>query len=436
MRFYTKLIVCLLFTLLSAPLCAQISCLNASRNIRIGLVSQGLPSTWKIEPSTGFIEIFDQSKHQSVYSGKAAEIIVTAMKGGKMKVAVDSRKSLYYFSNELLFSAVGRAPINLKIRAGSRKSFSYRGSIAISPHNGGLRGINVVDIEDYLKSVVPSEIFNRAPDAAQQAQTIAARTYAIRNLSRHSGKDNFQLCDKVHCQVYSGIAREIKAASKAVSETAGKILIYGNSPANTVYHSNCGGYIIDSRAAWKGASVPYLIGHYDGISGHKPFCYYGKLIKTNSLKGKLPAPQKKITISQMGARSKTSTHKNFGHRVGMCQDGAIGMAAIGYSSRQILAFYYPGTKLATMRYAVPTGKPVETRPVVVASLPQTTPVSLISPPNPTQVNALRRSGKTGKPGSVKGALRQISANGGSYTAVGLRKLFWTPGEPGISRNIY
>ena len=172
------------------------------------------------------------------------------------------------------------------------------------------------------------------------------------------------------------------------------------------------------------------------LNRHKPFCYYGKLIKTNSLKGKLPAPQKKIRIAQLSSAAKASTHKNFGHRVGMCQDGAIGMAAIGYGFRQILAFYYPGTQLATMRYAVPTGKPVEDRPIVVASLPQTTPVSLAAPPNPTQVNALRRSGKTRKPGSIKGALRQISENGSGYTAVGLRKLFWTPGEPGISRNIY
>ncbi len=436
MRFYTRFIFCLFLSLLALPLSAQTSCLNASRNLRIGLISQGLPTTWKIEPSTGFVEIFDQNKKQSVYSGKAAEIVVTAMSGGKMKVAVDERKSLYYFSNELLFSAVGRPPINLKVRAGSHKSFSYRGSLAISPQKGGLRGVNIVDIEDYLKSVVPCEIYTRAPDAAQQAQAIAARTYAIRNLNRHTGSENFQLCDKVHCQVYSGIARETKAASSAVKETAGKILIYGNDPANTVYHSNCGGYLIDSRAAWKGTSVPYLIGHYDGISGQKPFCHYGSLIKKNARPEKLPAPQKSITITKRASDVKSSTHKSYGHRVGMCQGGAIGMSAIGYNSRQILAFYYPGTKLATMRYATPSGKPEEEQPTVVAGMPKTTPVSLIAPPKITQVSALQRIGSSDRPGSVKEALRQISANSSSHTATGLRKLFWTPGEPGISRSIY
>lgn len=433
-----RLLLCFLFVLLISPAYAQSSCLNAARNIRIGLVSQGLPTTWKIEPSTGFIEIFDEKKKQSVYSGKAAQIIISAMKGGKMKVAVDERKSLYYFSNELLFSPVGRPPINLKVSSGGKKSYSYRGSLAVSPQKGGLRGVNIVDIEDYLKSVVPSEIYNRAPDAAQQAQTIAARTYAVRNLNRHSGSENFQLCDKVHCQVYSGIAREIKLATKAVKETNGKILIYGSEPANTVYHSNCGGYIIDSRAAWKGSAVPYLLGHYDGVSGQKPFCYYGKLIKQNQKTEKLPKAHTSITISKMNAQSKKATHKNFGHRVGMCQDGAIGMAAIGYNARQVLAFYYPGTKMATMNYAVNGSQPVETTPIVVAAAPRTAQqVSLVAPPNPTQINALRRNSKTGQSSrSIKDTLKQISANRNDSAATSLRKIFWTPGQPGISRSIY
>lgn len=434
MYFYKKIFLCLFLALSAISVHGQNSCLNADRNIRIGLVSQGLPSTWKIEPSTGFIEIFDQAKRQSVYSGKAAEIIISAMSGGKMKVAVDSRKSLYYFSNELVFSALGRPPINLKVRADGRKSFSYRGSMAISPQKGGLRGVNIVDIEDYLKSVVPSEIFNRAPDAALQAQTIAARTYAIRNLNRHSGSENFQLCDKVHCQVYSGLAREIKTATKAVNETSGKILIYDNKPANTVYHANCGGYTIDSQAAWKGSSVPYLIGHYDGVSGQQPFCHYGREIKKGNYKGKLPALKKITTIKKLSAQSKKSAHKCFGHRVGMCQDGAIGMGAIGYSGRQILGFYYPGTKLATMRYAIPGSQPVVAdKPVVIASLAKSAAVELITPPNPTQISALRRNHRTK---SVKNTLQQISANIHSNSAVGLRKIFWTPKEPGISRSIY
>jgi stage II sporulation protein D len=401
-------------------------------------VSQGLPETWKIEPSTGFIEIFDVKKRQSVYSGKAAQIVISAMKGGKMKVAVDERKSLYYFSNELLFSAVGRAPINLKVLAGGKKSYSYRGTLAISPQKGGLRGVNIVDIEDYLKSVVPSEIYNRAPDAAQQAQTIAARTYAVRNLKRHSGSENFQLCDKVHCQVYSGIAREIKVATNAVKATNGKILIYGSEPANTVYHSNCGGYIIDSRAAWKGSEVPYLIGHYDGVVGQKPFCHFGKQIKLNQNTDKLPKPQASITIAKMQAQATKSTHKNFGHRVGMCQDGAIGMAAIGYNSRQLLAFYYPGTKMATMNYAVDGSQPVEEAPVVVAAAPRPTQtVSLVAPPNPTQISALQRNSKTGQSGrSIKDTLKQVSTSRIDSAATSLRKIFWTPGQPGISRSIY
>lgn len=357
-----------------------------------------------------------------------------------MKVAVDQRKSLYYFSNELVFSALGRTPINLKVKAGSRKNYSYRGSIAITPQKSGLRGINIVDIEDYLKSVVPCEIFNRAPDAAQQAQAIAARTYAVRNLHRHSNSDNFQLCDTVHCQAYTGIAREIKFATKAVKDTYGKILTFGKEPANTVYHSNCGGYLIDSRAAWNGSEVPYLIGHFDGIAVEKPFCFYGSQIKKNKLTCSLPKTRPSISIKRMPAKSKKACYKNFGHRVGMCQDGAIGMAAIGYNSRQILDFYYPGTRLATMRYADPSTAPVETqKPIVVASLPMPNPeqIELITPPNPTQLNALRHSNKTRQNSrSIRETLKQISTGKNGSKAHELRKIFWTPGQPEISRSIY
>ena len=59
-----------------------------------------------------------------------------------------------------------------------------------------------------VKSVVPAEISVRAPKSAQEAQAIAARTYAIRNIDRHTKKDNYNLCDSIHCQAYLGTTKE------------------------------------------------------------------------------------------------------------------------------------------------------------------------------------------------------------------------------------
>jgi len=408
--------------------------LNASRMVRIGLVSQGRPTSFQLEPSTGYTEIFDSVKRQAVYSGKAALINVSLMKDQKLKIIIDNNKTLYSASEEVLFSTVGRPPINMKIKAGARKSFAYRGSVALQPGTSGILAVNHVDVEDYLKSVVPSEIFNRAPDAAQEAQTIAARTYAFRNIARHSKSDNYQLCDTVHCQVYVGIVREVPPATKAVRATEGRVLMHEGQLANTVYHSNCGGNIISNSAAWKGPPVSYLIGHYDGVAGEEPFCSFGNRLKKNQPTGKLPKPRTPLVIKPLPLNATALITKNFGHRVGMCQDGAIGMAAIGYSSRQILAFYYPGTRQATMNYVVP-GRPSRDepdKPVIMASA-KDRPILQI-PNIPPEVSALTISKKTLPPNNLLAALKEVATNRKTgSTSSGMRKMFWNPAQPEISR---
>jgi stage II sporulation protein D len=419
-----------LWILLSCSAMVHSSPLDLCRTVKVGLVSLGRPSAYQLEPSTGYIEIFDNSKKQSLFSGKAGFINITLQKDKQIKIFIDNRKSLYSSSDELLFSAVGRPPVNIKVKAGAKKSFAYRGSIAVLPNKGGLLAVNHVDIEDYLKSVVPCEIFTRAPDAAQEAQTIAARTYAFRNIDRHRG-DKFDLCDTVHCQVYVGIVRETNIASKAVKSTEGLVLTHGGAFANTVYHSNCGGYIISSKAAWNGSPIPYLVGHYDGTPGEEPFCFFGSRLKKSQPTGKLPKPQKDLKISPLAWNARALKHKNFGHRVGMCQDGAIGMAAIGYNSRKILAFYYPGTRLETMNYVVP-GSRITEEPVVVA---MTTPkINLETPPNPAQVSVLALNRKT-SPGNknLLDTLKEVASSKPANTSMGIRKMFWNPAQPEISR---
>lgn len=429
----------ILFILLLCCSSAEASYLDSPRIIRVGLTILGRPQTFSIEPSTGFIEMFDKSKNQSVYSGKAAKVDVSLLKDGKMKVDIDNRKTLYYVNNEILFSANGRAPVNLKVKAGGKKSYAYRGTIGLSPNRGGLLAVNLVDMEDYLKSVVPCEISTCAPDAAQEAQAIAARTYAIRHIGKHGNGDRYQVCDTVHCQVYAGIVKEVNIASKAIKRTDGQILSFAGAPANTVYHSNCGGYLISSKAAWSGSEIPYLSGHFDGVVGEEPFCSHGISLKKKQPTGRLPKPDFKLKPKLLPWSAKKLHHKSHGHRVGMCQDGAIGMAAIGYNSRQILAFYYSNTKIETLKYAGPNiNSPYEPspEPVVVAMKPETELIPLETPLNPTQINALTRNSQTNEPRKtgIISTLKEISTVRVGSTAKGIRKMFWTPTQPELSSN--
>ncbi|GAB4276506.1 MAG: hypothetical protein Kow0029_18530 [Candidatus Rifleibacteriota bacterium] len=422
--------------------------INTNRLIRVGLESIGRQKTFNIIPSNGFIEIFDNRIKHALYSGKAAYVKVSYAKKGAMNIEIDGKKNFLNLKSEILFSPVGKPPNYIKLQPASGRTRSYRGSIAVEVTKNRLFAINQTDIEDYLKSVVPSEIFNRAPAAAMEAQAIAARTYAIRNFERHRKKSNYDVCDTVHCQVYTGMAREIKAASTAVMNTEGKILVFENEPANTVYHSNCGGILISSVAAWGGKKIPYLVSHRDGIKGQSLFCELGLKFKKSKTDIELPKPVKRLIVHSYPDKTKKKLRQNFGHRVGMCQDGAIGMAAIGYSYRQILGFYYPGTALATLNYArkkhpalsKPSRKIVKQEKIILAMKPPAKPepeIKAISqehnfPLNPTQLDVIKNLRNRKGTKSVLGALKEISGQKSKYKT-DFKKIFWNPVQPDISK---
>lgn len=338
--------------ILALPLHAASDYINSPRIIRVGLEIMSHAKKIKMTSSNGVFEVFNINTKKTIFNGKASDMTLVAKKGGLISLEINGKTIV---SNNSISVTNTFGPRNsnntITVDPYHRKPITYRGSFEVTCFGSELYLVNIVDIEDYLRSVVPSEISTRAPKAAQQAQAIAARTYAIRNLYRHSKKDDYNICDTVHCQAYFGIGKEHESANQAIKATEGQILIYDDSPANTVYHSNCGGYIISSQAAWGGRAVPYLIGHFDGLKGHKTFCEYGKDFLSRNPTLTLPTKSKKLIIGKIGDHSKKKLHSNFGHRVGMCQDGAIGMAAIGYSCGNILGFYYPKTKIVTLKYA-------------------------------------------------------------------------------------
>lgn len=327
--------------------------------VRVGLYQLGFPQSMTIAPSNGVLEIFDPIQKRAVYSGGCPEITLTAIPGG---VAAWKGKTLLVRSAKpLLVSAVGRPPSHLEVRttlagpavqttADSHRKIShraYRGSLAIAPWKGRLFAVNVVDLEEYLKSVVPAEMGDQAPAASFEAQAIAARTYALRNLKRHADS-GFDLCDRVHCQVYPGMLQEIPAATQAVQRTFGEVLLHDGQFANTVYHARCGGKLASSQGVWGGKAVPYLPAHDDSLGQGGFFC--------NLSAEEVKEGVARLDAQRPGRATAVPRHRRFlrparGHRVGMCQDGAIGMGLAGYQKPAILGFYYPGTSLALMRYA-------------------------------------------------------------------------------------
>ena len=132
----------------------------------------------------------------------------------------------------------------------------YRGVIKPRLVTNGLTAVNLVPLEDYLISVVPSEMPSSWPLQALKAQAVAARTYALSNVSSPRNPA-FQLVDTVMSQVYRGVEAETESTTRAVRETAGVRAKFNGRYINAVYFSSSGGRTENSENVWLEA-VPYL----------------------------------------------------------------------------------------------------------------------------------------------------------------------------------
>ncbi|KQW45190.1 hypothetical protein ASC77_20675 [Nocardioides sp. Root1257] len=155
----------------------------------------------------------------------------------------------------------GGAPITLVTPSGER---AYRGRLRTAVTTSGTRvTVNDLNLESYLRGVVPLEIPALWSPAAVQAQAVAARTYAAYERA-HPRSSAYQICDTSSCQVYGGYDAEHPAANAAVDATRRQVLTSGGEPAFTQFGSSSGG--------WTSAgSVSYLPARqdpYDGWSGN------------------------------------------------------------------------------------------------------------------------------------------------------------------------
>lgn len=135
----------------------------------------------------------------------------------------------------------------------------YRGTMIFTVYNTtALQIVNFLEIEDYLKSVVPSEMPGSWSIEALKAQAICARNYTYLNKNRYS-KYGFDMDSTTACQAYNGVSSEYPNSTNAVLQTKGQILLYNNSPAELFYYSSSGGYTEDVKNVWGSTNYPYLV---------------------------------------------------------------------------------------------------------------------------------------------------------------------------------
>jgi stage II sporulation protein D len=150
----------------------------------------------------------------------------------------------------------------------------YRGRLVVSSDGKRVQVIDVVGLESYLKGVVPAEMPANWPPEALKAQAVAARSYALANLTKGRA---FDLYGDTRSQVYGGIDAESPAASAAVDATKGEVVLYAGKVANTWFFSTSGGRTASSLEAM-GTLIPYLMPVADPYDSLSPYHDWGPVL--------------------------------------------------------------------------------------------------------------------------------------------------------------
>lgn len=188
-----------------------------------------------------------------------ANTLLANYAGGSI-IAFNGKNAVIYDGNDMAVAFTGAKNAGFKgegsnfINVGSR---NYRGYIEVYPTSTNtFTLVNVIDMEEYLYSVVPSEMPASWNIEALKAQAVAARTYASKQKSKHLS-DGYNLCDTTDCQMYLGADHEYENSTNAVNATKGVKAYYNGALIDTVFSSSSGGVTANSEDVWV-TEIPYL----------------------------------------------------------------------------------------------------------------------------------------------------------------------------------
>ena len=142
----------------------------------------------------------------------------------------------------------------------------FQGTLEIKPNPDGTEtAINTIDLEDYLCSVISSEMSADSPMELLKAHAVISRSWAIRAMQKPNHED-FHVCADDHCQRYEGLLRMNERAVEAVRATKGLVLTYEqmvndqmvNKICDCRYYKCCGGKTEGWRTCWEDIDVPYI----------------------------------------------------------------------------------------------------------------------------------------------------------------------------------
>jgi len=266
----------------------------------------------------------------------------------------------------------------------------YPGDLEFTPEGEVLRPRVKLDLDLYVAVVLAGETAHDHPEYLK-AMAVTIRTYATERLAAGAGP----FADSTAGQVFPGLPDGPRAAllEQIARETSGRILRIGGRPAPVFYHACCGGYTRPAAEIWpEYAEAPHLRGVADIGPDGKAWCaknrwftwerifsrqewstimtdlFHADRAKREDEEGpillsgktgtqRLAAWPFRLTLCRAGQWSTVPSDRfeiieetdrlllhghGLGHRVGLCQAGALAQAEAGRSAEDILRFYFPG----------------------------------------------------------------------------------------------
>jgi stage II sporulation protein D len=364
----------------------------ASAQVRIRLFSDKAPESAVFSVTEGKYEIIATNGEKlSVMKGEP--VIITRYHGN---LAVKKRGVKGFLCDSVLFEGkTGDDYFSLRLVGNIQVRQFYSGDLKCFPDLETLVLINICDIEKYISGVVMAEGGSGKSIEYFKTQAVIARTYLYKYFDKHSS-DRYNVCDNTHCQAFNGLSSDT-IISKAALETRGIVILAPDSTLIiSAFHSNCGGETSSSEDVWlsgqsylKRTIDPYCLSSRNSTweksitllewidfltkSGYKGetndpagFSFVQKSRLTDYKSGSFTIPLRTIR-NEMNLRSTffsvlpegdsiILSGRGYGHGVGLCQEGAMAMAAKGFNYKQIINFYYFGVFLSDIKNAVTLAK--------------------------------------------------------------------------------
>ena len=271
--------------------------LNPAHAIRIGL-QEGVRSTYV--GSSKVANIIDGQTGKTLYTMKP--LTAYTIKPYKNIFSITINHKNYKLNTNYI---IVRSDEEKNFVATKRKW--YRGELIVYNVDKKITVINKLPLEEYILGVVPSEMPSKWHFEAHKAQAIAARSYAVANMGKRLSK-GYDLKDTPEDQAYGGASSEKPNTTRAVLETKGIVMTYNNKIISAYYHAASGGHTKNSKDVWM-KDLPYI----HAVDGYD------------------------------------SGIRKMGHGVGMSQYGANNLASKGYSSFQILNYFYKNIHFARIK---------------------------------------------------------------------------------------